>query len=214
MTWWRRLYWKLSMMSIRAVARVLWRLRIDSEAGFPEPPFVLAANHHSFLDPPLVGAVYGKPVRFLALADLEGHHLSLDFALDVFEVIPIRRGRVPFSAMRTSLQHLEAGGVIAVFPEGTRHDRFDPSRAMPGAAWLAVRAGVPLVAVAVIGTDQVLGVENHLRRGRIRVVVGPSFQAGGTGRDAVDELTERWARWTSVVLSEGQVTEPASPRDW
>jgi 1-acyl-sn-glycerol-3-phosphate acyltransferase len=209
--WWRRLAWKLAVVSIKVVARLLWRLRIDWGAGFPEPPFVLAANHHSFLDPPLAGAVYYKPVRFLALSDLIGVHRSLDLALDVFEVIPIRRGKVPLSPMRTALEHLESGGVIGVFPEGTRHNRFDPSRAMPGAAWLAVRSGVPLVAMAVIGTDQVLGVENHLRPGRIRVVVGPAFHSTGTGRDAVDELTRRWARWTSVALSEGQVIEPASP---
>ncbi len=66
---------------------------------------------------------------------------------------------------------------------------------MPGAAWLAVRAGVPIVAVAAIGTDQVLGIDNRLHRGRVRIKVGPTFYAEGIGRAAVDDLTKRWSAW-------------------
>lgn len=195
-----RLVWALTPPIIRSVARVLWRLEVRFTDRFPEPPFVLAANHHSFLDPFLIGAVCRRPVRFVGLSDLSGHYRMVDFFLDAFQVIPVTRGKVPLRAMRESLRHLKAGGVIGLFPEGTRHDRFDPAKALPGAAWLAIRAQVPLVCVAVRGSEVVLGVENRLHRGRIDLVIGPALRGEGEGREAVDDLTRRWGEWVAATL--------------
>jgi 1-acyl-sn-glycerol-3-phosphate acyltransferase len=191
----------VALPTIRAGARVAWRLTVDRGGGFPDPPFVVAANHFSFLDPPLVGAVYGKRARFLALVDLYGNHRTLDWALDRFEVITVRRGAVPLGAVRQCLSHLAAGGVVGMFPEGIRVERFGEAGFKPGAAWLAGRAGVPLVAVAVTGTDRVLGVDNKLHRGRVGVVVGPTLHPTGTDRAAVADLTRRWANWVGETLS-------------
>ena len=91
--------------------------------------------------------------------------------------------------------HLAQGGVVAVFPEGTRAWRFGDKPVALGAAWLALRADVPLVPIAIGGTDKVLGVDNKLRRGRIKVFVGPALIPEGRGRQAAKDLTERWAEW-------------------
>ena len=176
-------------------------MTVDRGPGFPPPPFVLAANHHSFLDPPLLGSVYGDRVRFIGLADLFGNYRLLDWALDGYDVIRVRRGTVPLGATRIAISHLEAGGVVGLFPEGIRSHRFGDHAPLPGAAWLASRAGVPLVAVAVTGTEQVLGVDNKLHRGRVKITVGPSLHANGPGREAVDDLTRRWAEWVAEIVS-------------
>ena len=196
-----RLFWPVVIPSIKLGARLLWRLRVDRGPGFPEPPFVLAANHYSFLDPPLVGAAaYGKRARFIALVDLYGNHRSLDWTLDALDVIAVRRGAVPLGTVRTCLAHLDEGGVVGVFPEGIRVERFGEAGFKRGAAWLAVKRQVPLVAVAVIGSDRVLGIDNHFRRGRIHVVVGPTLHPTGSDNAAIDELTDRWARWVAETL--------------
>jgi len=91
-------------------------MRAQVGAGFPPPPFVIASNHLSFLDPPLIGAVYGSRVRFLALAELFGNHRLLDLMMDAFEVIEIRRNTVPLGPLRQCLAHLREGGVVAAFP--------------------------------------------------------------------------------------------------
>jgi len=186
---------------IRIGARILWGLRIDRGPGFPTPPFVLAANHYSFLDPPLVGAVYGKRARFIALIDLFGNHKPLDWALGAWEAITVRRGAVPLGTVRQCLAHLESGGVVGLFPEGIRVERFGDAGFKPGAAWLAARTGVPLVAVTVKGTDQVFGIDNKLRKGRVEVIVGPALHPIGTDRAAVDDLTRRWAEWVGQTLT-------------
>jgi 1-acyl-sn-glycerol-3-phosphate acyltransferase len=196
-----RFAWRFGIPAINGVARAAWRMSIDRGPGFPPPPFVIAANHYSFLDPPLVGAVYRRRVRFIGLVDLLGHHRFMDWAMDAFEVIQVRRGTVPLGTIRASLAHLEAGGVIALFPEGRRVERFGDLEPRPGAAWLAVRAGVPLVPVAMTGTDQVLGIDNKLRRGRVGVIVGPPLHPEGMGREAVADLTRRWVAWMEETVA-------------
>ena len=185
---------------VRGVAKRAWQLEVVNEDGFPEPPFVVAGNHHSFLDPFLIGGIFGQKIRFLALQDLFGNHRWLDFALDAFDVIPIRRGVTPLGALRGALDHLDRGGVLGLFPEGTRHPVFDPRRARHGAAWLATRAGVPLVPVALSGTQRVLGVDNRLHTGRIGVVVGPAMRGAGDDCSAIHDLTRRWGLWVADSL--------------
>jgi len=162
---------------------------------------VIAANHLSFLDPPMIGAAFGNRVRFVTLADLFGKFRLLDFALNTFETIKVKRGVIPLAAVRQALDHLADGGVVAVFPEGTRGWRFGDLPLAGGAAWLAARAKVPLVPMAIAGTDRVLGVDNRLHRGHITVTVGPPMCAEGSGRSAVDELTTKWAQWIAKSLT-------------
>lgn len=195
-----RIAWWIAAPLIRVIGRLLWRLRIEQQADFPSPPFIIAANHHSFLDPALVGAAYGTKSRFLALTDLFGNYRMLDFTLRFFDVIEVGRGTVPLTAIRQALAHLRAGGVVSVFPEGTRVARFGEIEPRPGAAWLALRAGVPIVPVAVIGSDRVLGLDNRLRRGRIRIVVGPPLHPDGKGRPAISDVSRRWATWIHSVI--------------
>lgn len=192
--------WTVVPPLVRGAAKLAWRLEVDVENGFPDPPFVVASNHFSFLDGLLIGAVLRRKIRFLALVDLFGNYRWLDCALTTADVIPLRRGVVPLGPMQVALSHLTAGGAVGLFPEGTRHRDFDPDRARPGAAWLSARVGVPLVPVAVAGTEQVLGVDNRLRRGRIRVNVGPPLHPADTDRTAVDELMSSWGSWVSEAL--------------
>jgi 1-acyl-sn-glycerol-3-phosphate acyltransferase len=200
-----RLAWRVGPGSIRIAARLMWRLRIEHEAPFPKPPFIIAANHLSFLDPPLVASAWGRRVRFITLADLFGNYPLLDFTLESFEAIRVRRGTVPLAAIRQSLAHLAHGGVLCLFPEGTRAPKWGEVPPLPGAAWLAVKAGVPIVAVAAIGTDRVLGIDNKLHRGRVRIKVGPTLYPRGVGRPAVDDLTERWSEWIAGATHSGIV---------
>ncbi len=165
---------------------------------------MIAANHYSFLDPPMVSAAWRGRVRFLTLDDLFGNFRWLDFTLDTFEVIRVKRGARALGPVREALDYLRQGGVVAVFPEGTRAERFGDKPFAAGAAWLAVKAGVPLVPVAISGTEKVLGIDNRLRRGRVRVAIGPALQAEGSGRTAVNDLTKRWSDWITTELNKAR----------
>lgn len=193
--------WGFGPPLIRGLGRIMWRLEIQADHGSPDPPFVVAANHHSFLDAFLIASALRHKIRFLALSDLFGHYRLVDRALDAFDVIPLRRGAVPLGPVRAALAHLSKGGAVGLFPEGTRHWEFDPARARPGAAWLAAKTGVPLIPVVIEGTERVLGVDNRLHRGRIRITIGPPLHASGNDRSAVQDLSTSWSRWVSDVLT-------------
>ena len=195
-----RFVWTVVPSSVRVIGKIAWRLDLDRSIGFPEPPFVLASNHHSFLDPFLLGAAWNRRMRFIGLIDLFGNSRVVDFGLRAFETIPVKRGTVPLGAVRSALDHLAGGGAVGLFPEGTRHWEFDPERVLPGAAWLAARTGVPLVPIAIDGSERVLGVNNRLHRGRIKVTIGPPLHPTGTDRPSVDDLTRKWANWVYDTL--------------
>ncbi|HEX6299837.1 MAG TPA: lysophospholipid acyltransferase family protein [Acidimicrobiia bacterium] len=198
--WSERVAWTVVPPLVRGLGRVVWRLDFDLRDRLPDPPFVVASNHFSFLDGLVIGAAFRRKVRFLTLVDLFGNFRWLDFALTAVDVIPLNREVIPLGPMRTALGHLASGGAVGLFPEGTRRPSFDPMRVRPGAAWLAARADVPLIPVAVTGTDTVLGVDNRLHLGRIRVAVGPPLHPAGTDRTSVDDLMFRWGRWVTNGL--------------
>ena len=162
----------------------------------PPGPFVVAANHFSHFDPPVVGAVIGRPIRFLAVDELHDVSWALDWTVSVFGSIPLTRTGIPLGALRTALARLAAGEVVGLFPEGTRVAEWGDREPKRGAAWLALRAGVPLIPVAVKGTDRVFGLDNRFRLGRIQVSVGPALLG-----DDPETLTRAWAEWTTEELS-------------
>jgi len=169
---------------------------IERRAPIPEGPLVVATNHLSHLDPPVVGLAVVKPIRFLALDELWGNASTLDAAFRMFKAIPLSRTRYPLAAMRSALVHLEAGGRIGVFPEGRRAAAWGQSPPKRGAGWLSARTGAPLLPVAISGTDRAMPIDEGLavHRVKIRVVVGraidPAHHMGG--QDPVGSLTEAW----------------------
>jgi 1-acyl-sn-glycerol-3-phosphate acyltransferase len=136
---------------------------MHGQERIPEGPVVFAANHFSHLDPVLVGATVGRPVRYLAVDELYGSSAFFDRLTTWLGAIPMSRTRAPLGALRTALQELRDGGSVGLFPEGVRvwtWGEMDPKR---GAAWLASRVGVPLVPVAIAGSDDAMG------RGQMRI---------------------------------------------
>jgi 1-acyl-sn-glycerol-3-phosphate acyltransferase len=147
--------------------------------------------------------VLATPIRFLALDDLFGANRFLAGILPAVGVITVSRRNASIAGVRTALAHLDAGEAVGVFPEGTRVRRWGDRPPRRGAAWLAVRTGVPLVPVAVLGTGKAMGLDNRPHRAPIRVVVGEPMPAG----DDSFELTRRWADWVGEQLARVPETE-------
>jgi 1-acyl-sn-glycerol-3-phosphate acyltransferase len=149
------------------------------------------------------------PIRYLALEDLFGANRLLNWLVVGYRAIPTPRERLPIGAVRTALAALEAGEIVGVFPEATRATHWGTLPPRRGAAWLAIRAGVPLVPVAVVGTGQAFGLDNRLRRASIRIVIGRALQPGPA--DSID-LTQRWAEWMTSQIDRFPGSEVAGPR--
>ncbi len=207
-----RLFVSTMRAPTRLLARGWWDLHIEGSANLPDPPFVLAANHFSFADPVLATVVLGYNIRYLALSDLFGVNAAVDGLVRFFGGIPTPRDRVPVGAVRAALAELEAGRAVGLFPEGRRVERWGETAPRRGAAWLALRAGVPLVPMAIVGSDGTLGVvERRFRRTAVGIWVepplDPAHHAGEV--DPVGSLTEAWREVLARRLDHWDLPESA-----
>jgi 1-acyl-sn-glycerol-3-phosphate acyltransferase len=144
----------LIRLSILPLVKLTWRFRISGKEHIPKAgPCVIAPNHKSFYDSFFVGLATPRHVRFMAKKELfEGRSARLLSALGAF---PVRRGEADPEALETARMVLRDGGVLALFPEGTRHRDPDELRApRRGAARLAIEAGAPIVPCAISGTEK------------------------------------------------------------
>lgn len=165
----------------------------------------MAANHFSHLDPVVVGAAAQRPVRYLAVDELYGRSAFFDSLTIWLGAIPMTRTRVPFGPLKLALRELAAGGSIGLFPEGVRVWAWGEHPPKRGAAWLAHRAGVPLVPIAISGTDLAFGRgAPRVRRASIDVeVCEPIDPADFDGHPKpVEAMMEAWVTRIGRVLEE------------
>jgi 1-acyl-sn-glycerol-3-phosphate acyltransferase len=174
--------------------RRLFRLQSKGEEHLPlEGGFVLSANHMSNLDPwPLAVPLFPeRQLHFMAKSDL--YVPPLNWILDRAGAFPVRRGMGDEEAMQRAVELAKAGGVVAIFPEGTRRNKGQKKgsrRSKPGsgAARVALIADVPLVPAAIGGT------ESLMKLGPLRVAYGPPVE--------LDDLKGQDLRSASKIATE------------
>ena len=143
-----------------------WRVfnpeRVPLEGGV-----ILAANHASYIDPPLVGSGVHRSINYLARENLFRFPV-MGWVLRQWQVVPVDRDGGGAAGLRAILDRLLAGGAIILFPEGTRtHDgKLQPARS--GIGLTVIKSVAPLVPVRVFGTYEAYG--RHLRLPRPRRV--------------------------------------------
>lgn len=173
----------------------LWRPRVLGAWRVPAAgPVILAGNHSHNVDGPMIIGTSPRPVHFLVKK--EAFVGPMDPFLRAVGHVAVDRESADRTAITAALGVLERGGVLGIFPEGTRGDG-DFAELRAGLAYFAVRSGAPVVPVAVLGSARSGRVISALPplRSRIDVVFGDPFDAGdGSGRrtrTAMDAATVR-----------------------
>jgi 1-acyl-sn-glycerol-3-phosphate acyltransferase len=163
-------YYFLGWISFRALFRFYFRWRVYNAERVPlKGPVILAANHSSFLDPPLVGAGIRRGINYLARENLFRFPV-LGWVLHQWQVVPVDREGGGAKGLKAILDRLLAGGAIILFPEGTRtrDGKLQPARS--GIGLTVIKSDAPVVPVRVFGTFQAFG--RHMKFPRpCRVVV-------------------------------------------
>jgi 1-acyl-sn-glycerol-3-phosphate acyltransferase len=147
------LIWTLS----RFVYATWFRWRTYNPGRVPlEGPVILASNHASYLDPPLVGAALKRAIHYLAREDLFSLPL-LGWALPRVNVVPVDRDGGGAKGLKAILDRLHDGAGIILFPEGTRtrNGSLQPARA--GIGLTVIKSDCPVVPVRVFGTFEAYG---------------------------------------------------------
>lgn len=131
---------------------------------------IVAANHTSYLDPPIVACAYNSPIAFLARKTLfQGFGAWLYPRLNAF---PIDREHADLRSMKTILRRLKDGERVLMFPEGTRSADGRLQEAKAGIGMLVARSGVPVQPVRIFGAHESWPKGGKFRPHRIQVVIG------------------------------------------
>ena len=190
--------------------RITLRLFADysvegSEHVPPMGPLIVVANHQSNMDPPLLATSFPRRIRFLA-KDTIFRGPAARWFLTSYGAIPLNRAGVDVRAFRHAMRELDAGGVVTVFPEGTRSPGA-MRRAHSGVARLALLSQAPLLPVGITGTENI----GHWMRvvnptGRLHVRIGSAFTIppidGRPSKDALNSMTEMVMRRVADLLPE------------
>ncbi len=156
------IYWVLKKIFLGPVLKVLFRPWTKGLDNLPaEGPAVLASNHLSFSDSIFMPLMVPRPVVFLAKSDyftgrgIKGRLTAAFFKLTNHLPMDRSGGAASASSLDTGVQVLKDGGLLGIYPEGTRSPDGRLYRGKVGVAKLVLTANVPVIPVAMIGTDKV-----------------------------------------------------------
>ena len=173
---------------------LLWhRLRIRGVENIPaEGGVLLASNHASFLDPPVVGAGYrGRPIHFMARDTLWKSKFGT-WWMNKVGCIPVSRGTGDMRALKTTIKMLKDGKAVSMFPEGTRTEDGELQTAKGGIGFIIEKSGCVVVPAYIDGTYEAhpKGAKG-VKPCKVTITYGKpitqdDFQALGAGRKAYD----------------------------
>ena len=183
---------------IKLLGRIFFRLRvIHRERMINHGPVILAANHQSFLDPPLAGSVSDRAIYFLARKTLLDPPV-LGWLLPKLNVIPVdSEGGRDRTALKALIRILRAGEGTLVFPEGSRTVDGKLQPAQPGLGLVIAKTLAPVVPMRIFGAYEAWPIhEKWPRPGHVTIVVGEPIhftQADleGAGKDLYQRLSQR-----------------------
>jgi len=200
----RAVYW-FGFLLFNLTFPFYFRFKVRGRENVPRRgPLIVASNHISYLDPPVIGAAVPRILHYMAKSEL--------FRIPVFNGLirflnayPVRRGKPDRRALRYTLDLLRMGEAVLTFPEGTRSKdgRLKPPE--HGTGFIALRSRAPVLPVAVIGTDKALpdGCPFLLPR-RIEVRIGKPLTFpdlyGAPSREKVREASWRIIRAIAHLL--------------
>ena len=190
------------------IFRFVVRLLINTIArvemsGFEHLPpgqgFVAAANHIGRLDAALAYYVLDRPDIIMVVAEKYEKYAFLRWLVRITNGMFIDRYNADIASIRATLRRLNLGQILTITPEGTRSKSGNLIQAKPGGIYLAWKAGVPILPVAITGCEDAVVKDRlmHLRRLHIKVVAGPAFvlaPIAGKDREALLQ------HYTEVVM--------------
>ena len=146
------MFYSFIKVFIYVLAKIFLRLEISGTENIPlNGPVVIASNHVSLLDPPIIGVASSRKIHFMAKQEL--FVPSLGTIYRTLGAFPVRRGAADRNAIKYGIDLLLAEKVLAIFPEGTRSKNGQLGKAEPGALMMAGKARAVIIPTAVSGTN-------------------------------------------------------------
>jgi len=192
----RWIYW-LGWMSFGAAFRSLFGLRVTGgEHLVTEGAVLVAANHQSYLDPPLISCLYSDEMFFLARKTLFTRITR--WLYTKWNAIPVDQTRPDMASLKTIIRKLKDGHRVLVFPEGERTNDGDIGEAAPGIGLVAAKSGAVIQPVRISGAREALPRGSaRVRFARITVAIGrpirltPAELGAPNGKEDYERIARR-----------------------
>jgi len=190
------IYW-MGWMAFGAAFRGIFGLRIEGQENLiTEGPVLVASNHQSFLDPPLIGNLYKTEMTFLARKTLFRGFAK--WLYRQWNAIPVDQDRPDMGSLKTIIKRLKEGHRVLVFPEGARTLDGTLGEAAPGIGLIAVKSGAVIQPVRIRGAREALPRGSaRIRFARITVSIGkpirltPQELKSIKDKDGYDQVAKR-----------------------
>lgn len=182
----------ISQWLIRLGAKLLCNWRVIGRENAPTSAAIIASNHLSNFDPPLLGSMLSRRVYYFAKIELFRNPIVARI-LKAYHAFPVRRGEADKQAWKQSIIILKRGDQLIFFPEGTRSKTGELGRPQPGMARLAVSAGVPIIPAAILGSERIK--DAIKRKAKLGIAIGQpidpaKYIVAGTGKHDFDGLSQ------------------------
>ena len=174
-------------------------------------PAIVVANHPSDIDPIILGVAFSRPLRFMADA-VQFRRGFVGRVIPRLGAFPVRKGKADRAALRTALDLLAAGEVVALFPEGDQYSDGTMHRFERGIGYLAAASGAPVVPAAITGSYAISD-RRWLAWPTIRLTVGEPVDLGGLDDRGHDACARRADLIEAAVRELREQGELAEQRD-
>jgi len=179
---WRGVLWLFCTRLLLLLFTICLRVRVVYYHPLPREGFIVASNHISHFDPPMIGSYFRRRIDWLGMTELFKGKL-LHGLFTSLGVIPIDRHGKDRTALREAVKRLKAGRVVGIFPEGGIRDSdasiVNGARMKAGVAVLAGLSGAPILPAVILGSDRLYNAKNWLpwRGGRVWIGFGEPITA-------------------------------------
>jgi 1-acyl-sn-glycerol-3-phosphate acyltransferase len=196
--------YKILHIMLKFSLHLFFRLRSSGLENVPPGGCIIASNHISLLDPPVIGCSLPRTRKINFMAKEELFKIPLfNSVITQMGAFPVKRGMPDRNAIRYAVSVLQSGEVLGMFPEGTRSKTGQLGEPLPGMAMIAVKAGVPVVPAAVFGTNTLWG-HGHFFPPILVKFGRPIYLASGrTAKESGEILTKTVMEEISRLMNEG-----------
>ena len=175
------MFYKILKVIFRFTFNLLFSPKVIGAENVPkEGAMIMAANHMSNWDPPLLACFMPRIVSYMAKEELFEHPI-FGTAIRICHAFPVKRGAADRAAIKTAVQVLKGGHCLGLFPEGTRSRTGKMRKAEAGVGLIAAMTGAPVVPAAILGTDKIFANGGFLPK--LTILVGEPMHFTGDRKD-------------------------------
>ena len=190
-----RSFYQVIRALVVSICRTYCRMTVTGQENIPTTgSFILAPVHRSYIDTPIASGCTRRRMRFMGKDSIWKFKL-IGKAMTGLGAFPVTRGSADLEALKRCIAVLQSGEPLVMFPEGTRHYGPEVQPLFDGAAYVALKTGVPIVPAGISGTEDVMrSGSKAIRFKKCRMVIGKPIAAevpggGRASREQIADLT-------------------------